>query len=478
MKKTYKPVIGLEIHAELKTERKMFCGCLNNPDEKEPNKNVCPVCLAHPGTLPVANRKAVEKIIQVGQALKAEIPERAVFSRKNYFYPDLPKGYQITSQPDPFAIGGFIEINGRKIEIDHVHLEEDTGTLVHEKEATLVDFNRAGVPLMELVTKPCIESGIEARKFCEELQLVLRYLEASEANMEKGEMRCEVNISLMKESDEKFGTKVEIKNLNSFRAVEKAIEFEMERQEKILDEGEKVRQETRGWDETKGETFSQRSKEEAHDYRYFPEPDLPVFMTANFEPEKLKLEIPELPAEKRKRFKKEYDLSSEQAESLALEMKMADFFEQAASELKTESDEIPFKTLYNYLASDLKGLMNAKGASFEELKITPENFADLVLMIESKEIGSRVAKDVLIKMFASGGDPRVIVKEEGLEQVSNEGELLETINKIIKENEAAVADYRKGKEAALKFLIGQAMKELKGKGNPEVLTKVFKENIK
>jgi len=478
MKETYKPVIGLEIHAELKTERKMFCGCLNNPDEKEPNRNVCPVCLAHPGTLPVVNRRAVEKIIQVGQALKAKTPEKAVFSRKNYFYPDLPKGYQITSQPDPFAIGGFIEINGRKIEIDHIHLEEDTGTLVHEKKSTLVDFNRAGVPLMELVTKPCIESGIEARKFCEELQLILRYLEASEANMEKGEMRCEVNISLMQEGDKKFGTKVEIKNLNSFRAVEKAIEFEIKRQEKILKEGEKVRQETRGWDETKGETFSQRSKEEAHDYRYFPEPDLPVFMLADFELEKMRSQIPEMPDEKRERFKKEYGLSYDQAENLTLEMEMADFFEQAASEIKTESDKISFKTLYNYLASDLKGILNTRGTSFRELKITPENFADLVLMIESKEIGSRVAKDVLNKMFENGGDPRIIVKEEGLEQVSDEADLLETINKIINENEAAVADYRKGKEAALKFLIGQAMKELKGKGNPEILIKVFKENIK
>lgn len=478
MEDKYKSVIGLEIHAELKTERKMFCGCLNNPEEAEPNKNVCPVCLAHPGTLPVANRKAIEKIIQIGLALRAEIPEKAIFSRKNYFYPDLPKGYQITSQPDPFAIGGFIEIDGRKIEIDHIHLEEDTGTLVHEKEATLVDFNRAGVPLMELVTKPCIESGKEARKFCEELQLVLRYLEASEANMEKGEMRCEVNISLMKEGDVKFGTKVEIKNLNSFRAVEKAVEFEIERQGKILDEGEKVKQETRGWDETRGETFSQRNKEEAHDYRYFPEPDLPIFVLVDFEPEKLDLEIPELPAEKRERIKKEYGLGEGQTEFLINEKKLANFFEQAASELKAEDKSVGYKTLYNYLATDLLGLMKAKGVWFSDLKITPENFVDLISLIESGKIGSRVAKDVLLKMFETGADPRVVIEEEGLEQVSDEGKLAEAVEKIIRENEAAVSDYKKGKEAALKFLIGQAMKELRGKGNPEVLTKMFKESIK
>ena len=231
----YEIVIGLEIHAELKTERKMFCGCLNNPDEKEPNKNVCPVCLAYPGTLPAANKKAVEEIIKIGIALKGEILPTAIFSRKNYFYPDLPKGYQITSQPNPFVLGGFIEIGDRKIEIDHIHLEEDTGTLAHRKDYSLVDFNRAGVPLMELVTKPCIESGFEARKFCEELQLILQYLEVSEANMEKGEMRCEVNISIREEGEKKFGTKVEIKNLNSFRAVEKSVEYEIERQKKVLE---------------------------------------------------------------------------------------------------------------------------------------------------------------------------------------------------------------------------------------------------
>jgi len=476
MSDKYKPVIGMEIHAELKTKRKMFCGCLNNSDEIEPNKNICPVCLAHPGVLPVANRRAIEKIIKVGLALGSEIPERAVFSRKNYFYPDLPKGYQITSQPDPFAVGGFIEINGKKLKIDHIHLEEDTGTLSHSDEGTLVDFNRAGVPLMELVTEPCVESGGEARKFCEELQLILRYLEASEANMEKGEMRCEVNISL-KNKDGSLGTKVEIKNLNSFRVIERAVEYEIKRQAEIIEKGEKVVQETRGWDDEKQETFSQRKKEEAHDYRYFPEPDLPEFRTADFGVEELKNSILELPKEKRERFKKEYELNEEQIEILILDKEMAEFFEQTVSELPLEDKNVKIKTLYNYLVSDLRGLMISKGIGFLELKVIAENFVDLVVMAESGEIGSRVAKDVLAKMFENGGDPRTIVKEEGLEQVSDEGELKEIVLKIIRENEKVAEDYKSGKEAALKFLIGQAMRETKGKGNPEVLKKMLKENI-
>ncbi|OGZ03050.1 MAG: glutaminyl-tRNA synthase (glutamine-hydrolyzing) subunit B [Candidatus Liptonbacteria bacterium RIFOXYB1_FULL_36_10] len=474
----YEIVIGLEIHAELKTERKMFCGCLNNPDEKEPNKNVCPVCLAYPGTLPAANKKAVEEIIKIGIALKGEILPTAIFSRKNYFYPDLPKGYQITSQPNPFVLGGFIEIGDRKIEIDHIHLEEDTGTLAHRKDYSLVDFNRAGVPLMELVTKPCIESGFEARKFCEELQLILQYLEVSEANMEKGEMRCEVNISIREEGEKKFGTKVEIKNLNSFRAVEKSVEYEIERQKKVLEEGKRVIQETRGWDENKGETFSQREKEEAHDYRYFPEPDLPVFLTGDFELGRIKLGLPELPAGKRERLRREYNLIEEQTEILVNDKKLANFFEAAASELQVENTSVGYKTLYNYLVSDLIGLMNTKGVSFSELKITPENFVDLVSMIESGKIGSRVAKNVLLRMFETGADPKVVIVEEGLEQVSDEGRLRDVVLRVTGGNPNVVEDYKVGKEAGLKFLIGQAMKETRGKGNPEVLKKMFEKEIK
>jgi len=331
---------------------------------------------------------------------------------------------------------------------------------------------------MELVTKPCIESGFEARKFCEELQLILQYLEVSEANMEKGEMRCEVNISIREEGEKKFGTKVEIKNLNSFRAVEKSVEYEIERQKKVLEEGKRVIQETRGWDENKGETFSQREKEEAHDYRYFPEPDLPVFLTGDFELGRIKLGLPELPAGKRERLRREYNLIEEQTEILVNDKKLANFFEAAASELQVENTSVGYKTLYNYLVSDLIGLMNTKGVSFSELKITPENFVDLVSMIESGKIGSRVAKNVLLRMFETGADPKVVIVEEGLEQVSDEGRLRDVVLRVTGGNPNVVEDYKVGKEAGLKFLIGQAMKETRGKGNPEVLKKMFEKEIK
>lgn len=285
----YKPVIGLEIHTELKTETKMFCGCFNNPEERNPNVNVCPICLAHPGTLPVINKKAVEFVLKLGMAIGARIPEHSKFDRKNYFYPDLPKGYQISQYDQPLVIGG--ELNG--VKITRVHLEEDTGRLLHAEDgkSSLVDFNRAGVPLMELVTEPDIKTGEEAMKFAKELQLIMRYLGISDADMEKGQMRVEANISLAKDG-ERFGTKVEIKNLNSFRAVGESIDFEIKRQAEVLDKGEKVHQETRGWNEFKGITVSQRSKEEAHDYRYFPEPDLPPLDLKKMDLEKLKLEIP------------------------------------------------------------------------------------------------------------------------------------------------------------------------------------------
>ncbi|PIR05181.1 MAG: Asp-tRNA(Asn)/Glu-tRNA(Gln) amidotransferase GatCAB subunit B [Candidatus Liptonbacteria bacterium CG11_big_fil_rev_8_21_14_0_20_35_14] len=474
----YKAVIGMEVHAELKSERKMFCGCLNNPDEVGVNVNVCPVCLAHPGTLPVANRKPIESMIKINFALHGRLADKTKFSRKNYFYPDLPKGYQITSQPDPFIFGGYVEVDEKKIAIDHGHLEEDTGTSIHEGDYTLVNFNRSGVPLMELVTEPVIESGIEARRFCEELQLILRYLGVSDANMEKGEMRCEVNVSIMPEDFKEFGTKVEIKNLNSFRAVEKSINYEIERHKALLEQSEKVIQETRGWDEIKNKTVAQRKKEDAHDYRYFPEPDLPEFDLRDFEIERLKNDIPELPSEKRKRFIEEYGLSSDQVEVLVFDRDLANYFEQTASELKADFVQASFSSLYNYLVSDLRGLMKSQNISFEELKITPENFVDLILLIEKNVIGSRVAKNVLLRMFKDGSDPVAIVKEEGLEQVSDEGELLTTVKKIISLNNAVVEDYKNGKEKAIKFLVGQAMKELKGKGDPLKLEEIFKGEIK
>jgi len=491
----YSSTIGLEIHVELKTKTKMFCGCLNNPDEKQPNKNVCPICLAHPGTLPVINKKAVESVLKLGLALNSEIPAKSKFDRKNYFYPDLPKGYQISQYDQPLALGG--ELNG--IKLRRIHLEEDTARLLHStidneqltenlklnvkgqmSNVSLVDFNRAGVPLMELVTEPDIKNGKEAVAFAKELQLILRYLGISDADMEKGQMRVEANISLRPENSG-LGTKVEVKNLNSFRAVEEAIDYEIKRQAEILDEGKKVLHETRGWDANKGKTVSQRVKEEAHDYRYFPEPDLPpldLTSSGGFDLEKLKIEIPELPQQKRERFIKEYNLSKEQADILTEDFAMADYFEEAASELKLQLPDADYRLLYNYLVSDLRGLTKEVKSAINEIKILPEQFAHLIALTVKNDLSSRAAKDILKEMFERGVDPENILKEKSLDQKIGEELLNKTIEDIIKENSKAVADYRKGQENALQFLTGQAMAKLKGRANPEKLKEIFKSKLK
>ncbi len=480
----YEPTIGLEIHAELKTRTKMFCDSLNDPDEKRPNVNVCPVCLGHPGTLPTINKKAVEAVIRVGLALGGKINPETKFDRKNYFYPDLPKGYQISQYNKPLVEGG--ELLGKRIR--RIHLEEDAGNLVHSSQfmvhspahelrttnhepASLVDFNRAGVPLMELVTEPDFTSAEEVVAFARELQLILRYLGASDADMERGQMRIEANVSL------NMGTKTELKNINSFRFVSEAVAYELKRQEELLARGEKLAQETRGWDEAKQKTVSQRSKEEAHDYRYFPEPDLPPFETKVFEPEKLKALLPELPAAKRVRFAKEYSLNEKQVETLVGEPALAEFFEEAASEAQFIVHGSKFMVLFNYLTSDLRGLMNESGTSFEDSKINPEHLAHLVVLIEKGKIGSRQAKDVLKKMFETGLDPEDIVKQEGLETVSDTSELEVIVKEIIEKNQKAVEDYKKGKAASLQFLIGQAMARLRGRGNPEVLKEIFERDL-
>ncbi len=469
----YKPTIGLEIHTELKTKTKMFCGCLNDPEEKHPNVNICPVCMGHPGALPTINKKAVEAVLKLGMALNGKLPETSKFDRKNYFYPDLPKGYQISQFDKPLVMGG--ELNG--VRITRVHLEEDTARLAHstDNDYSLVDFNRASVPLMELVTEPDIKSGEEAVKFAKELQLILRHLEISNADMEKGQMRVEVNISIAKNGER--GTKVEIKNLNSFRVVGDAVKYEIERQSELLEKGEKIVQETRGWDEVKKRTVSQRLKEESHDYRYFPEPDLPPMDLKEFDLEALKMEIPELPVEKRKRFTREYGLSEVQAEALIEDREMAKFFEESVSESEAEDGGKNIKLFFNYLTSDLRGLMIEQKIAFNELKITPENFADLIILIAKGDLSSRMAKDILKEMSLTGLDPNKIIEKGGLRQISGNDELKPALEEIIKENSEAVENYKKGKETALQFLIGQAMAKLKGKGNPEALKKILKEII-
>lgn len=457
----YKPTIGLEIHAELKTKTKMFCSCKNDADEKRPNINVCPVCMGHPGTLPVINKEAVKNVLKVGLSIGAKLADFTEFDRKNYFYPDIPKGYQISQYKHPLVSGG--QLSG--VSITRVHLEEDTARSSHEVgDHSLVDFNRAGVPLMELVTEPVIHSSAEVVKFGEELQLLLQYLGVAEANMEKGEMRLEVNISVS--NTEKFGTKVEIKNLNSFRSAERAIEFEITRQVEILREGGKISQETRGWDDKKQVTFSQRSKEDSHDYRYFPDPDLPklkISEAREFNTDVLRSELKETPKEKRERFGAEYGIKESDINFYITNIELGNLFEKAALLL----DKSGLQLLSNYIVSDIASL------NVDYSIVKAESVAAIIKMIILGELSSRGAKDVLKIMLETSEDPKIIAEREGLFQKSNEDDLIKIVNKIVSENEVAVAEYKKGKLSALQFLIGQGMKETKGSANPNVLKDLF-----
>ncbi|OIO47429.1 MAG: glutaminyl-tRNA synthase (glutamine-hydrolyzing) subunit B [Parcubacteria group bacterium CG1_02_40_82] len=483
----YEPVIGMEIHIELNTKTKMFCGCENGFGlEEKPNIHICPVCTGQPGALPVINEEAVKKVIKTALALNCRIPELSKFDRKNYFYPDLPKGYQISQYDKPLSVQGFIEVDSCKIRITRIHLEEDTGKLVHPAGAShsLVDFNRAGVPLMELVTEADLRSAAETKKFCQELQLVLRYLGVSDADMEKGQMRCEVNISLRPEGSEKFGTKVEIKNLNSFRAVERGIEFEIKRQAEALEAGEKIIQETRGWVDGKQKTVSQRTKEEAHDYRYFPEPDLPPL-----EPQKIMAEIgplPELPEGRRKRFAKEYNLPAPDIEVLVIKKEMGDFFEQAVSELgdwakvaepKIEAEKL-MKLMANYLITELQKLLTQSGAEFKNLKISPENYAEFIKLTAQGVVSSSGAQSVLKEMFETGADPSHIIEEKGLAQMSEESELENAVAEVISQNPGPAQDFKNGKEKVLMFLVGKVMAQTKGRANPQVVEEILKKRLK
>jgi aspartyl-tRNA(Asn)/glutamyl-tRNA(Gln) amidotransferase subunit B len=471
----YIPTIGLEIHAELKTRTKMFCGCKNDPDEARPNTNVCPICLGHPGTLPAINKEAVALMVKIGLALGGEIAGFSQFDRKSYFYPDLPKGYQISQYEFPIVQKGLL--NG--VRITRVHLEEDAGRLVHAEGASLVDFNRAGVPLMELVTEPDIKNAEEAVAFATALRQILRYLGASDADMEKGQMRIEANVSVAPEGAGKFGTKVEVKNINSFKAIHDAIEYEIKRQSKILDEGGKFNQETRGWDDVGGVTVSQRSKEEANDYRYFPEPDLPPLdLRRAFDIQKIKDELPELPEAKRHRFVQEFGLPQAQAETLTIDKEFAEYFEEAASELKALSPQADFQTLANYLASDFRGLMKNAGIELNAVKIPPEHIAHLVALISDGKLTSRLAKNVLGKMFQTGEDPENLIKSEGIELMRGVDELGKIADEVIAGNAKSVTDFKKGKQNALQFLVGQMMAKTKGKAEPNIARQLLLEKLK
>jgi len=471
------PTIGLEIHAELKTRTKMFCSSVNDTDESEPNMNICPVCMAHPGTLPTINKEAVRHVLKIGAALNGELADFTEFDRKNYFYPDIPKGYQISQYKYPLVSRA--ELCG--VEITRIHLEEDTARSQHIDDDggySIVNYNRAGVPLMELVTEPVIISGEQAAQFARELQLVLQYLGAGDANMEKGEMRVEANISVAPEG-EPFGTKVEVKNLNSFRSVEKAIAYEIERHTAAYEKGERITQETRGWDETREATYSQREKEESHDYRYFPEPDLPkmyISEVPEFDREALERELPELPWERRERYV-ELGVSNEVAAQFSKHRAFGDFFDVVLEGIGDDATQQ--KTASSYLSSDVAGILKDKKVSFVELigddiDHKAHMFARLVGMVANADVSSRGAKDLLVDVLAEGADPVARTDERGLRQSSDTGELERIANEVIGQNPDAVAQYREGKETAIKFLMGQGMKKSGGSANPQVLEEVLR----
>lgn len=469
----YIPTIGLEIHAELKTRSKMFCTSKNSAGEQSPNVNICPVCMGHPGVLPTINREAVRQVLRVGVAVGAEIADYTEFDRKNYFYPDIPKAYQLSQYQFPLVSGG--ELAG--VALTRVHLEEDTARSIHtsEAESSLVDYNRAGVPLMELVTEPVIHSAIQASTFARELQILLRTLEASHANMEKGEMRVEANISVAKEG-EQLGTKVEVKNLNSFRSVERAIDFEVRRQIEALEKGEKVKQETRGWDENGQKTFSQRLKEEAADYRYFPDPDLPKLKLSEipeFSKQSLQDSLPELPSVKRQRFSDSYGLSSEVIELYIADSALSDFFEETLKHLDVIS-EPKLKTLAsNYIVNNLISLGTSERHVTETF--APELFAEIVILAQEGDVSSNGAVS-LIEYVAKGAEvlsAREAAQELGLLQESDGAALQIVVDEVITSNPDAVSEYKSGKEQALQFLVGQGMKLSKGVANPAKLKELI-----
>lgn len=473
---TWEAVIGLEIHAELKTKRKMFCGCKNDPFHSQPNENVCPVCLGMPGALPIMNRQAVEWTILTGLALNCKVNKFSKWDRKNYFYPDLPKGYQISQYDLPLVYGGIMQVGERQIGITRIHLEEDTGTSKHPEgrvdvDYSLLDYNRSGVPLMELVTEPDIRSAEEAKEFCQNYQQILRTLKIADADMEKGQMRCEANISVRVRGESKLGTKVEVKNLNSFKSVQKAIEYEIKRQIEEIESGEKIVQQTRGWDEKKQQTYIMRVKETSADYRYFPEPDLPPIqiVTSNKQQvisntiniEEIKKQLPEMPKEKVERFVKDYQLSKADAEIIAGNAAMAEYLESS----------IKYKVL------SINQFANWMINEIPDLSIKPERLVELVNLISEGKISGKIAKEILPEI-KKGKSPKEIIKEKELEQVSDTGELEKIIKKVIDQNQDAVAKIKAGQTGVMGFLVGQVMKETKGKANPKVVNEILRTKIK
>lgn len=472
----YEAVIGLEVHAQLQTNTKIFCGCETAFGE-EANTRTCPVCIGMPGVLPVLNRKAVEYIIKTGLATHCSITPSSRFARKNYFYPDLPKGYQISQYELPLCERGYVEIlvdgKVKRIGITRIHLEEDAGKNLHTSEsgASLVDLNRAGTPLMEIVSEPDIRSADEAAEYLKKLRSILRYIEVSDADMEKGNFRCDCNVSIRPAGANEYGTRAEVKNVNSFKFVQKALEYEIKRQAQILDEGGRVVQETRLFDSSKGVTFSMRSKEEAHDYRYFPEPDLVPIVTAPEAIEAIRKTIPELPEAKRERFVKEYGLPEYDADMLTQSRALAAYYEEAA---KLSGQP---KVISNWMMGELMRLLNAEGKEIEDCPIRPDRLAGMVKMISDGTISTKIAKTVFEDMYGTGKDAETVVREKGLVQVSDTGEIETIIADVIKTNPAQHADYKGGKDKLFGFFVGQVMKASKGKANPDLVNQLLKKKL-
>lgn len=488
------PIIGLEVHVHLSTKSKMFCGCMNASEAERPNQFVCPVCMGFPGTLPVANKQAVEWTVLAGLALGCDIAEHSTFARKSYFYPDLPKGYQISQYEEPLCVNGevhvFVGTEDRRVRIQRVHLEEDAAKNIHTADATLVDHNRAGTPLMEIVTGPDLRSPSEAKGFLEDLQRTMRYLQISNADMEKGDLRVDANISLRRtESDSTaLSPKTEIKNMNSFRAVERALAHEIDRQRKLWEAGTPPKtQSTRGWNENDQRTVEQRVKETEADYRYFPEPDIPPLVLERRWVEKLRFALPELPHAKEERFRRQYRMTPEDAHLLVGDRALADYAENVFSEVAewvkertdVEQRELSHleKLALNYLIGDFRATLTAQDASLATTKITPENFAELIVMLHRAEVNRNAVPEVLRLMHETGGDPSTIVRERGLQQVSDADELRRLVQDVLLKFPAEVDKIRSGKSQILEFLVGQAMAKTRGRANPAQVRQLFREEL-
>ncbi|MCA0756790.1 Asp-tRNA(Asn)/Glu-tRNA(Gln) amidotransferase subunit GatB [Paenibacillus sp. N4] len=473
----YETVVGLEVHVELHTESKIFCGC-STAFGAPPNTHTCPVCLGHPGVLPVLNRQAVEYAMKAAMALNCTIADISKFDRKNYFYPDSPKAYQISQYDKPIGENGWIdiEVNGetKRIGITRLHLEEDAGKLTHVDGgyASLVDFNRVGTPLVEIVSEPDIRTPEEAKAYLEKLKAIMLYCEVSDVKMEEGSLRCDANISLRPYGQKEFGTRAELKNMNSFRGVQRGLEYEQFRQAEILDSGGEVVQETRRFDDALGKSFSMRGKEEAHDYRYFPDPDLVRLHISEEWKASVRATIPELPDARKARYTFEYSLPSYDAEVITSSKKLADFFEESLGYTKDA------KAVANWIMGDLLGYLNANGLELSDVKITGQGLGEMIGLLEKGTISGKIAKTVFKSMLETGKRPQQIVEEQGLVQISDEGALVGIVNQIVEANPQSVEDYRAGKEKAIGFLVGQIMKETKGKANPALVNKLLLERLK